>query len=364
MSTITRLTASTSLLTLAILLTTSTSAFAQYNTSAGKSVAPSMEKRRVKLTDSQGEVRYEEREVEVKRDSYGNASESSYDLAVDGAFEGQTIVVLQLYPFSFDQAREALARKGFSVYRFNSTPSPEALAKALEKANQFWLISNCDTQTTLTEEHVAPIKKFFDSGHGVYLWGDNDPCYVDVNYVSERLLDVKMTGNTPGDTKVGLKEKSSDTSGILANHLMSTGIETIYEGITIATIDKNDHLDPFLWGSAGNLVAALYDHDQKRAIFDGGFTRLYYKWDTAGTARYVVNAAAWLANYERFGDEVLAESFRDEAKEMEQQRNKNKEKQLDEKQKQNKLKKSSLMWKKRADQTEHLAEIHPQKINP
>ena len=322
---ITRHATVTSLCSLALLLITSTSAFAQYNKSAGMSVAPSMEKRRVQVSDDSGQVRYEEKEVQVKRDGYGNAADSSYDLAVDGAFEGQTIVVLQLYPFSFDQAREALARKGFSVYRFTSTPSPEELAKALKKANQFWLISNCSSQTTLTEEHVKPIKEFFDSGHGVYLWGDNDPCYADVNYVSERLLDVKMTGDTPGDTKVGLKEKASDTSGILANHLMSAGIETIYEGVTIATIDKNDHLDPFLWGSAGNLVAALYDHDQKRAIFDGGFTRLYYKWDTAGTARYVVNAAAWLANYERFGDEVLAENLREEAKEMEAQRNKNKE---------------------------------------
>lgn len=48
-------------------------------------------------------------------------------------------------------------------------------------------------------------------------------------------------------------------------------------------------------------MAAFYDKDAKRAIFDGGFTRLYLKWDTAGTARYVKNAAAWLANAERFG---------------------------------------------------------------
>jgi len=34
---------------------------------------------------------------------------------------------------------------------------------------------------------------------------------------------------------------------------------------------------------------------------------LFIKWDTAGTGRYVKNAAAWLVNYERFGDDVLAE---------------------------------------------------------
>ncbi len=32
---------------------------------------------------------------------------------------------------------------------------------------------------------------------------------------------------------------------------------------------------------------------------DGGFTRLYCNWDTAGTVRYVANAATWLVNVER-----------------------------------------------------------------
>ena len=50
----------------------------------------------------------------------------------------------------------------------------------------------------------------------------------------------------------------------------------------------------------------MYEKDGKRAIFDGGFTRLYNGWETAGTPRYVKNAAAWLANYERFGSAVTA----------------------------------------------------------
>jgi hypothetical protein len=45
---------------------------------------------------------------------------------------------------------------------------------------------------------------------------------------------------------------------------------------------------------------------ETRAILDGGFTCLYMRWDTAGTGRYVKNAAAWLANAERFGDAVVA----------------------------------------------------------
>ncbi len=300
-----------SILALIALVCTTSSAFAQYNSSAGRSSAPRMKQVEVERTLEDGEVVRETKSVEVKRDSFGNAADSSYDLAVDGAFEGQTIVVWQQYSFSFDNARDALKKKGFSVYRFNKTPSPAELKKALKKANQFWLISTDSRQ--MSEDHVKVIKDFFDAGHGVYIWGDNQPYYADANYLAGELLDASMKGDLFGDKTVELKGKD-DTSGLLEDHLLSTGIESIYEGITIATIQPNDHLTPFLWGSAGNLVAALYEKDKKRAILDGGFTRLYNKWDTAGTGRYVVNAAAWLANYERFGDEVLAEGLRKETK--------------------------------------------------
>jgi hypothetical protein len=41
------------------------------------------------------------------------------------------------------------------------------------------------------------IKKFFDAGHGVYIWGDNKPYYANANYVAEALLGTKMLGNLP-----------------------------------------------------------------------------------------------------------------------------------------------------------------------
>jgi len=157
----------------------------------------------------------------------------------------------------------------------------------------------------LTEAHLKVIKKFFDAGHGVYIWGDNQPYYADANFVAQGLLGTTMTGDVPGDQVVGV-ENTVGGVGLLPNHLLTTGLEHIYEGVTIATIAKTSNLSPLIYGSADNLLAAYYDHDGKRAILDGGFTRLYLKWDTAGTARYVKNAGAWLANAERFGDKVVA----------------------------------------------------------
>ncbi|WP_223644077.1 hypothetical protein [Corallococcus sp. EGB] len=42
-----------------------------------------------------------------------------------------------------------------------------------------WVIS--DSTQHLTPEHVKVIKEFFAAGHGVYIWGDNEPYSADAN---------------------------------------------------------------------------------------------------------------------------------------------------------------------------------------
>ena len=257
--------------------------------------------------DSQGQEKVKYVEKKVRADGHGNAAGNQYDLAVDGAFEGQTIVVLQLYTgegFDFHLPQSALKEKGFGVYRYmNAPPEPKELKKSLDRACQLWIISS--TSQMLNDEHLKVIKEFWDAGHGVYIWGDNDPYHADADFVAKGLVGADMNGFYYADKTVSLKTDSTN-SGLLQNHLITTGLEYVYEGITISTInDRAGVLTPLLWSSDGNVVASVYEKDGKRLIIDGGFTRLYVKWDTAGTGRYVKNAAAWLVNYEKFGDSVL-----------------------------------------------------------
>jgi hypothetical protein len=251
----------------------------------------------------------------VHKDRYGNATGHDYDLAVDGAFEGQTVVVLHLYTgegFDFALPKRAIRDKGFSVFRWlDKPPSAAELDKALSKACELWIISGSYQQ--LNGEHLAVIKKFFDAGHGLYIWGDNDPYNGDANFVAGALFGAHMSGDLEGMQVVGLQQKPNKR-GLRPNHALSTGIERLFEGHTVATIAPTQVLEPLFYGSADNLIAAFYDKDGKRAILDGAFTRLYWNWDTAGTERYVKNAAAWLANFERFGDRVVSEKFKDGAK--------------------------------------------------
>lgn len=295
-----------SLLTLLFLCAMCTSAFAQYNSGAGTS-APTTETVDEVYVDKRTKKKASRRVTrKVRKDTYGNAAGSHHDLATDGAFKGQTVAVIQLYTmenFDFSKPKAALAEKGFSVYRWHGhVPSPEKLREALEKSCQLWLISG--HQRKLTDAHVKVIKEFFDSGKGVYIWGDNDPYFADANFLANGLIGASMSGNLPGYKVVHLQEKKGK-KGVLPNHLLTTGIEHLFEGITIATISKTKGLKTLVRGSAGNLVTAFYEEGGKRLILDGGFTRLYHQWDTAGTGRYVKNAAAWLVNVERFGAKVL-----------------------------------------------------------
>lgn len=287
------------------MLLISGSYFGQYNQNAAKNVIlESVEEVYYDKVAKKSKTRIVEREVES--DDYGNAKGNQYDLAVDGAFKGQTIVVLDFCEdgYSFDTAKQALAEKGFSVYRWSKkAPSPKDLKEGLAKACQLWIISGHSRY--LNNEHLAVIKDFFESGKGVYIWGDNEPYYADANFISKALINVEMNGNLRGDKVVSLQMKEKQ-AGVTPNHLITTGLQHIYEGITIATLPDHKDLTPIIYGSAHNMVTAVYEKNGKRVILDGGFTRLFIKWDSAGTGRYVKNAAAWLVNYERFGEDVVS----------------------------------------------------------
>ena len=156
----------------------------------------------------------------------------------------------------------------------------------------------------MTSDALDAIESFFYDGRGLYIWGDNNPYFVDANLVLQRLFNVAMFGNSQGD-QVVLMLTSGKTSGLVPGHLVTTGLVNIFEGITIAEVPTTELLRPLVYGSNGRVVTAYFDHDGRRAIVDGGFTRLFYKWDSAGTDRYIINAAAWLLNIERFDEGSL-----------------------------------------------------------
>ena len=143
-------------------------AFAQYNQQAGRSVAQP-ESVVVETRDETGKVEKKVVVHEAPRDRDGNGDGAKYDLAINGAFEGQTVLVIDLAGAFSSDAAAALKEKGFASVRYSNVPTVEALKEALSKSNQFWITSSCDNQVHMSAAHHAAIKEFFDAGHGVYL---------------------------------------------------------------------------------------------------------------------------------------------------------------------------------------------------
>eukprot|EP00128_Syssomonas_multiformis_P001612 Colp12_sorted_trinity150504_noHs@12439 len=242
---------------------------------------------------------------EAPKDTFGNAAGDKYDLCENGSINGDVIAVLHLYTdegFTFKEPQNALESKGFKVRRWADTVPPAAeLAEGLKDANQLWLISNAISM--LDEGHRYVITKRFNEGMGLFLWGDNAPYFVDANFIGEPLTGMTMSGDTYGDKLLSpLPKGKVGATGFIGGHPITTAIQNLYEGITVAAVSvakAKKGVTPIMWGSDGNIITAIFDNGVSRCIMDGGFTRLYCNWDTAGTARFVVNTAVWLYNDEK-----------------------------------------------------------------
>ena len=54
-----------------------------------------------------------------------------------------------------------------------------------------------------------------------------------------------MKGDVPGGKVIPI-QKEEKKVGLLKNHLISTGLDYLFEGLTIATIQDNPDLQPIL----------------------------------------------------------------------------------------------------------------------
>lgn len=238
------------------------------------------------------------------KDKYGNPNGTNYDLLRDGSMKGYKILIINLCPEwdacgqreNYDNPIKALENKGFEVIYRDEFPAD--FARISDCLCQVWLISG--NVRAITDEQIRQIKAFYNQGKGVYLWADNDPFYADVNPIVKDLFGSKMSGDYIGKKVIGVQKRIKDV-GIVAGHLISTGISNFYEGVTISHVDMTQYLKPLVYSSDKKVVTAYSDVDGKRLLIDGGFTRLCVDWNSAGTDRYIVNAAGWLGNFERFG---------------------------------------------------------------
>jgi len=239
------------------------------------------------------------------RDKFNNPVVREYDLGREGAF-GRFSVLVGL--FSLDTTEKvfmegpgaALQQKGF---RLTCVTDEGVFADKLKEHDSGWIISS-DTTSLSTPKLVDACVKYHQAGGGLAIWADNDPFFATANAILKKLFPaaIQLTGDTPGDKDLTLGEP--DTAGHFSRTLLTSGLETLYEGVTIcypASFEKQFSILATSTDQHPCMIFADYDKLEPhcgRVVIDCGFTKLSFKWDSAGTGRYVRNVAVWLLGLE------------------------------------------------------------------
>jgi len=198
----------------------------------------------------------------------------------------------------------ALAEKGFDIVRKTGAFQ----SGWLSEADQLWIFAG--DRSRMSQQDYQMLDGFIAEGKGVYLVCDNEPYLAEVADLARRLYGVEVRGNYFG-TKIayvrtrGLSTTEQAKYGAgyeVADHPLFSGLNFIYEGITISHIEKSESLKPIFLASDGTTLAAASREPGQRVIIDCGYTRYFYGpteahrfiTKTAGTVRYAQNVAAYL----------------------------------------------------------------------
>ena len=243
----------------------------------------------------------------------GNPVGASNDLGEDGAFKGLKIVVVKIHTSTrftkqtFEQTvSSVLGRKGFDVVvlehdKLSCNPADKGeLGSELVSANQLWLIS--DKGGGLPSAARNSIVDRWRKGMALYIFGENDPFFAEANELLTQLQMPHMSGDHPGREMIAVfDDKNPRRGGFVQNHLITTGINRLYEGNTVAEMDPKAlaavQMEVVVHNSRGMPLVALRPASTNggQIIVDGAFTKLYCETDAAGSQRLWVNCACYLA---------------------------------------------------------------------
>mmetsp|Transcript_38124 Transcript_38124/g.97415 ORF Transcript_38124/g.97415 Transcript_38124/m.97415 type:complete len:383 (-) Transcript_38124:137-1285(-) len=256
--------------------------------------------------------------VGAEFDQYG-CPIGDFDLARDGSFEGYCVLMGVFYMYEglpedlAERVIPELEKKGFLVDLSYSMDEFTALLKH-DIYHVAWIVSGWTLElhddADVVEQFIQEVGSFHETGHGLMIWGENDPLFVHANLILHNLFDFMLTGDTPGNKN--LCPGDPDQPGCFdRSHKVCAGIECLHEGITVCYPTKvptdwrvfgtsSDCKPVLLAKEAGSEVPHI--SGTGRVIVDTGFTKIMRdQWDTAGTARYVINCTTWLVLRERFG---------------------------------------------------------------
>jgi hypothetical protein len=163
----------------------------------------------------------------------------------------------------------------------------------------------------LNEQAYRAIEKFVQAGKGLCLLSDDDPFVVESNELAKRLYGVAVKGNYIADKIAYVRERKLSAAEIrkfkgqyeVDDHPLLTGVNFLYEGITISNVGLSDKLEVALKASDGQPLIAVSKVPGQRVVIDCAFTqfchgpteRTSYILKSAGAVRLAQNVAAYLS---------------------------------------------------------------------
>ena len=237
-------------------------------------------------------------------DRFGNPEGRAFDLGGgdEDRVRGERILLytcIGTTSFAEQELRALMAERGLRL-DIREAPSFGGCyldAQLLAAYSQLWFVSG--GTPTLSEQQVQMIVNYVRSGNGLAIWADNDPLYADANLLAWALTGSHFSGNRPADGV--MVPGSLETPGRFVEHQLTQGVDNLYEGITICTIDPVPGVTILGMSHDGQRCIGCFEQNGQRVVLDTGFTKLYkgYYQKSAGLGRYLSNIAFWLARGSR-----------------------------------------------------------------
>jgi hypothetical protein len=303
-------------------------------------------------------------QVPLPLDKFGNPIGPNVGLGQDGEFKGKKILFWCAYENAgrvffhpTNPLWKALEAKGFTVSPAFGKFNPAWL----KEADQLWIVSSGQFQVpgglspelliaavdllppelvpsgftipeykfivgatldvalsprhTLDDKAFKAIEDFVKAGKGLALLADDEPFTSEADELARRLFGARVSGNYIADKVATVRGRGLKPAEIrkfggqfeVADHALLTGVNFLFEGITISNVSKSDKLEVAMKASDGQTLLAVSKVAGQRVVIDCGFTRYChgptertsYIAKTPGTVRLAQNIAAYLAGKDK-----------------------------------------------------------------
>lgn len=228
----------------------------------------------------------------------------------DGAYNKSSILIAQFYQDAqFNDAAiqapiNALKVKGFQVKHV--TNENDCLTELESNLHQIaWIISTLSIENG---RFISTLTKFHAHGGALFLFADNVPYICHASQFLQQKFGITLEGDYHGGKILTFEENGHTKLGHYGQHEIFTGIQNLFEGITIChpvytTETSRKTFINLATATDGSPSIGVYDpptgSKEGRLALDCGFTKLYINWDSAGTARYIVNVSCWLLGIDK-----------------------------------------------------------------